>query len=370
MRARSRAARPSRSRTAWSTSTSRSVSPRRSGAASRPVSPSATELRWPRMSVATAGVPHAAASVSDSPHPSASDALEHHPGPPILGRQVTPVDVAGELDPLGGAVGGHPRPQLTPKWTVADEPQAQFWNRAPSLGRRLESEMEALDRGESADGQHQRRRRPLPTRREVLLHTIGHRRHPLRAEAEFEQFLAGGLRRRNGGAAAVERRRDPGLQGPPHRRQRWRHDLRPHRAVDVMDDRDSRPAIPDRREPRNAVPDLYECVRSSHGSQCFGERGAREDAVPAASTDHPVAVPASERRPTGCRRCAVDDVQPGRRPPPHELVGVDLRPAGFDVVEIAPRQHVDRTCAGSEQVGGEVLDGRHGWERIANVPSP
>ena len=43
--------------------------------ASTPVTPSTTLLRWPLMSVTTAGVPHAAASVSVSPHPSASEAL-------------------------------------------------------------------------------------------------------------------------------------------------------------------------------------------------------------------------------------------------------------------------------------------------------
>ena len=43
--------------------------------ASTPVTPSTTLLRCPLTSVATAGVPQAAASVMVSPHPSASDAL-------------------------------------------------------------------------------------------------------------------------------------------------------------------------------------------------------------------------------------------------------------------------------------------------------
>ena len=46
-----------------------------SSGASTPVTPSTTEQRWPLMSVATAGVPHAAPSVNDRPQPSASDAL-------------------------------------------------------------------------------------------------------------------------------------------------------------------------------------------------------------------------------------------------------------------------------------------------------
>ena len=91
------------------------------------------------------------------PPPFGKGRAEHRPGSPILVGQVTPVHVAGELDPLGGVVGGDPRPQLACQWTVADEPQAQLGNRAPSLGRRLECEMETLDRGEPADGQHQRR---------------------------------------------------------------------------------------------------------------------------------------------------------------------------------------------------------------------
>ena len=75
VRARASAAVARRSRRAGSRTSAAIADPSESGGTSTPVRPSMTEQRWPRMSVATAGVAHAAASVSDSPQPSASEAL-------------------------------------------------------------------------------------------------------------------------------------------------------------------------------------------------------------------------------------------------------------------------------------------------------
>ena len=52
----------------------------------------------------------------------------------------------------------------------------------------------------------------------------------------------------------------------------------------------------------------------------------------------------------------MDDLQPGRRPPPHHLVGVQLGPAGVGVVEIAPRQHVHPAHPLADHVGDELVD--------------
>ncbi len=110
------------------------------------------------MSVATAGVPHAAASVSDKPHPSASEALSTTQARRYSSRQSVPIDVAGELHPVSGVVGGDPRPQLAGQRPVADQTQAQVRDRSPRLGGGLEGEVESLHGGEAADGHHERRR--------------------------------------------------------------------------------------------------------------------------------------------------------------------------------------------------------------------
>ena len=75
VRALANAAEPNADRRGESSSTSASVDPRCSNGTNTPVVPSTTLLWCPFTSVATAGVPHAAASVRVSPHPSASEAL-------------------------------------------------------------------------------------------------------------------------------------------------------------------------------------------------------------------------------------------------------------------------------------------------------
>ena len=52
----------------------------------------------------------------------------------------------------------------------------------------------------------------------------------------------------------------------------------------------------------------------------------------------------------------MDDVEPGRRPAPHELVGVDLGTTGVGVVEVAPGQHVKAADAGLEHVADQRAD--------------
>ena len=56
------------------------------------------------MSVATAGVPQAAASVRLSPHPSTSEALATTQACAVVVAQVGPGDVTDQLDPLLGLV--------------------------------------------------------------------------------------------------------------------------------------------------------------------------------------------------------------------------------------------------------------------------
>ena len=95
--------------------------------------------------------------------------------------------------------------------------------------------------------------------------------------------------------------------------------------------------------------------------------GSREHAVAAAPPDHVVAVPSERAGGSPAADVRMDDVEPGRRPAPHHLVGVDLGAAGVGIVEIAPGEHVDAPDPGGAQVGGEVVDGRHGLERTADA---
>ena len=99
------------------------------GGTARPVRPATTEQRWPLMSVATAGVPHAAASVSESPHPSASEALATTHARRYSSRS-WPRHVAEQLthppaswSPIHAQVGAQ-RP-------VADDPHPQHRARGP-----------------------------------------------------------------------------------------------------------------------------------------------------------------------------------------------------------------------------------------------
>ena len=114
--------------------------------------------------------------------------------------------------------------------------------------------------------------------------------------------------------------------------------------------------VPHRREPRHAVPHLDEGVGAAHPPGQLGDRGAGEHRVAAAPADDPVAVAAVGGRQADGGRRAVDDVQPGRGPPAHQLVGVDLGPAGVGVVEVPPGQHVHAPDPGLDHVADERAD--------------
>jgi len=126
--------------------------------------------------------------------------------------------------------------------------------------------------------------------------------------------------------------------------------------MDVMEDREVGSSIPDRREPGHAVPDLDEAVTRSHPAHQLGGHRPGEDRVAAAAADDVVAVTAIGRRQPDRGRRAVDDVEPGRRPAPHELVGMDLGPARVGVVEVAPGQHVEAADAGLHDLGHHPID--------------
>ena len=101
-------------------------------------------------------------------------------------------------------------------------------------------------------------------------------------------------------------------------------------------------------------------VGPTHPPAQLAHRCPREHRVPAAPPHHAVAVaPGRRRQPTGRRR-AMEDLEAGVGPPPHELVGVELGTTGVGVVEVAPRQHVDPPHAPRDEVAGQFLDRRSG----------
>ena len=310
----------------------------------RPVVPSTTEHRCPRMSVATAGVPQAAASVSDRPQPSASEALAT-----THARRYSSRSASRSTWPAA-------RPSRPPPWSaihrrrsarigpVADQPQAQVGDAPRGLQRRLEQQLEALDRRQPADGDDERVRAcAQPPGEKNVVDAVVDRRHHRGAEAELRAARRGSpptaspsrCGGRTAGPAGL-------LEQPPGAGQRTGQDLVPHRAVDVVEDRDVRPAVPHRREPRHAVPDLDQRVRAAHAPEparrppCGGTRGSGSPGGPPRSR----CARSSAGRPTAADvRCTMS--RPGGGPAAHELVGVDLRAAGVGIVEVSPRQDVD-----------------------------
>ena len=115
--------------------------------------------------------------------------------------------------------------------------------------------------------------------------------------------------------------------------------------------------VPHRREPRHAVPDLDRGA-SERPIRPVSSRRHRARRTPSTCSPggHPVAVAPCRRREAGGGRRAVHDVEAGRRPAAHELVGVELGPPGVGIVEVAPGQHVDPAHAALPDVGDELVD--------------
>src|SRR4051794_7944356 len=116
---------------------------------------------------------------------------------------------------------------------------------------------------------------------------------------------------------------------------------------------DPRPPGPQRREEGHAVPDLDQRVAGTMPADELGADGAREHEVAAGAPDDAVAVARHMARLTLRERRAQRDVEARLRPEPRDGRGVHLGAAGFDVFEVAPRQHVDPADPGS---CGQVTD--------------
>ena len=161
------------------------------------------------MSVATAGVPHPAASVRLSPHPSASEALAT-----IHERRYTSTSSSWSIRPANSIQSAPPRRaacsrQRVTFGTVADDRQRESRDLARVRLRRHPAAARTASRARV--GRPPRSRGAgccSPPGRESRVGPVGNREDPVGVESEFEQLLAGRLRRRRREASAVDRRRD------------------------------------------------------------------------------------------------------------------------------------------------------------------
>jgi hypothetical protein len=134
-----------------------------------------------------------------------------------------------------------------------------------------------------------------------------------------------------------------------------------------------RPPAPQRGHERHAVPDLDQSVAVAVAAGQLCCDGAREDHVAPGLADDGIAAAPHVRRMPGGERRAVHDLDAGLGPQRGDVVGVDLGPAGLDIVEIAPRQHVDAfdaACARRALLAWASIDRRarpHGRARTGGV---
>ena len=223
------------------------------------------------------------------------------------------------------------------------------WSRL-HRGQRPQQHVEALHRHEPADGHHQRRRRALAARREAGVDaraaptvTRSARRPSMSTISSRDDFG-----QRDDPARAVEARREPALDQVAQAGQRRRQDHAPHLCVDVVQEDDARPPVPERREEGHAVPDLDQGVAGAVPHADALPRRAREDRVAPGSAQHPVAVAGRARSGApGTAEVRKVTSRPGARP-------TARRPCGRAARSRRPRGRRGRArrrsgCAGARR---------------------
>ena len=222
--------------------------------------PSSTASRWPAMSVATAGVPQAPASVRVMPHPSRWRGRGHDPGPPV------PVERPRRRRPDRGGRSS-PRPRdgaAAPRGRGARSPR----RRSPPAGRarglrtshqRLDQQVEPLDRHQATDRHHEGLRRAA--------RRPGEKRGSTPGGATVTRSGREAEHARRSRRVTTARASPPGCRGRavgrPGSRRRLAHPGQPggqhhppHLGVHVVQEDDPRPPVPQGREERHAVPHL------------------------------------------------------------------------------------------------------------------
>jgi hypothetical protein len=311
--------------------------------------PSATASTWPGMRVATAGVPQAAASVRVMFQPSRTEAEATTQARLVEVEQLVVAHPAGEGDPLVGAEPVDEVLQLVALGAGAGDHDLEVGGGLLGHRRRPDQPVPALDRGQPAHPDDQRRGVAGGARRgrgEAGVDPRGDDVDPLRAEADLDHLLLGRGREGDHPAAPVDDRGDPALHGVADLGQVGRQHHVPHVAVDVVEHDDAGHGGPQRREERHAVPDLDQPVGAAVGLADLGQGGAGEDLVAAGLADDLVAVAAPVVGVALGPRRAHQHVEPGLGPQPGHGGGVDLGAPGLDVVEVPPGDHVHPLQAG------------------------
>ena len=180
---------------------------------SRPVRSSTIASVWPAMRVATAGVPHAAASVIVMPQPSCARRAREHPRPPVEVEQRRVVDATGQRDPLGRRRA--PRPGARARRARSPRPRSPPAARAGAPSRSASASISTSKRFTGTSRPTATTSgvgRCAPARRERRIDAGRHHRDVRRPEVQLAHDLVlRRLRQRDDRRAAVQRRRDPEL---------------------------------------------------------------------------------------------------------------------------------------------------------------
>src|ERR671919_557302 len=176
--------------------------------------------------------------------------------------------------------------------------------------------------------------------------TVGDDPYPPGIQPELVHQLAlGRLRHGDDGRPPVEGRRHLSLEQRAQGPEAGTEGHLPHLGVDVVDDDDTRPPVPQGAEERHAVPDLDQHVAGPGTAEQLGGGSTGKHHVAAGPPHDPVAIADGLGGLALSPGGAESDFEAGCRPATGGLVDVDLRPPGLHVVEVAPREHVDATDA-------------------------
>ena len=117
-----------------------------------PLTPSSTASTWPAMRDTTAGVPHAAASLTVIPHPSRCEVLATTQARRYNSRRPSSSMCPGSSNQSSAPTGAPMRLETRPLVALAHDHGPQVGDRPPHLGQHVHEEVETLDLDQPAHG--------------------------------------------------------------------------------------------------------------------------------------------------------------------------------------------------------------------------